>query len=555
MSRAIRGTAEYLAKTGRRGTIGLGACDLRRVPLLQRARTSARSCRRSGIPTLVLCRPANVTEDRESGPFLAAISPEAVRGAARERTTCRGPASIRSVLDEVEDSCGVRRTPRTVDRVLATCCSPTSSAQRRRRRRWATVPGESSASPTTIASAIYSSSIGDARWTRRATGSSPRSTDPRGPYGARRPSPRPSGPLGVEIRAGCHTGEVEVVGEDVAGVAVHIGARVCALAGPVGGAGLVDREGPHRRKRARLRGRGRARAEGRPRPLAPVPGGGVNVDTPRHPVREDGRRRVHRLPGRQATARSTWSGNSTTRKRRRGLGAPALGPLPRWLLGILSADPLGPARDRSSSRNVPPSDMETRVERPSRGPRRAGIRTRRCRRSPSRGSGERFVRRHRAGAGSLVRVGFPEPRSLWAPDYPWGVSDEDIERSRRVTEEHWGTDALFAVSWAQSGEVVPTRTRRAGQAVPIHRHAGRRPRDGSHLERDRHPRRASVRARARTPRATRLGRSEPDRLRRVADAARPGRPGPRRGRIPAEYIDGSRSGPHIPRRGSPCAER
>jgi class 3 adenylate cyclase len=37
-------------------------------------------------------------------------------------------------------------------------------------------------------------------------------------------------PLGLEIRAGCHTGEVELVDNDVRGLAVHIGARVAALA-------------------------------------------------------------------------------------------------------------------------------------------------------------------------------------------------------------------------------------------------------------------------------------------------------------------------------------
>ncbi len=37
--------------------------------------------------------------------------------------------------------------------------------------------------------------------------------------------------LGLEIRAGCHTGEIELVGDDVQGLAVHIGARVAALAG------------------------------------------------------------------------------------------------------------------------------------------------------------------------------------------------------------------------------------------------------------------------------------------------------------------------------------
>jgi class 3 adenylate cyclase len=38
-------------------------------------------------------------------------------------------------------------------------------------------------------------------------------------------------PLGLEVRAGCHTGEVELDGEHVRGLAVHIGARVAAMAG------------------------------------------------------------------------------------------------------------------------------------------------------------------------------------------------------------------------------------------------------------------------------------------------------------------------------------
>jgi class 3 adenylate cyclase len=37
--------------------------------------------------------------------------------------------------------------------------------------------------------------------------------------------------LEIETRAGIHTGEIEVRGDDVAGMAVHIGARVCGLAG------------------------------------------------------------------------------------------------------------------------------------------------------------------------------------------------------------------------------------------------------------------------------------------------------------------------------------
>jgi class 3 adenylate cyclase len=38
--------------------------------------------------------------------------------------------------------------------------------------------------------------------------------------------------LGIQVRAGLHTGECEVRGDDISGIAVHIGARVSALAGP-----------------------------------------------------------------------------------------------------------------------------------------------------------------------------------------------------------------------------------------------------------------------------------------------------------------------------------
>jgi pimeloyl-ACP methyl ester carboxylesterase len=39
-------------------------------------------------------------------------------------------------------------------------------------------------------------------------------------------------PLGLDVRAGLHTGECEMLGEKVSGIAVHVGARVAALARP-----------------------------------------------------------------------------------------------------------------------------------------------------------------------------------------------------------------------------------------------------------------------------------------------------------------------------------
>jgi len=67
--------------------------------------------------------------------------------------------------------------------------------------------------------------------------------------------------VGLEIRAGLHTGEVEIMGEGIGGIAVHIGARVVSLAGAgeilasstvkdlVAGSGLTfEDRGSHRLK-------------------------------------------------------------------------------------------------------------------------------------------------------------------------------------------------------------------------------------------------------------------------------------------------------------------
>jgi class 3 adenylate cyclase len=60
--------------------------------------------------------------------------------------------------------------------------------------------------------------------------------------------------LGIEVRCGVHTGECELAGEKLTGIAAHIGARVAGLAAPgevlvsqtvrdlVAGSGLVFEE-------------------------------------------------------------------------------------------------------------------------------------------------------------------------------------------------------------------------------------------------------------------------------------------------------------------------
>jgi class 3 adenylate cyclase len=69
------------------------------------------------------------------------------------------------------------------------------------------------------------------------------------------------GPLGVDLRIALHTGEVEDMGDKVGGIAIHVGARILALAGPgeilvsstlkglVEGAGLTfEEKGQHELK-------------------------------------------------------------------------------------------------------------------------------------------------------------------------------------------------------------------------------------------------------------------------------------------------------------------
>ena len=81
---------------------------------------------------------------------------------------------------------------------------------------------------------------------------------------ARRRSSAPCKPLDLDVRAGLHTGEVELADGKVAGIAVNIGARVAARADAWRGARLRHGAGPRRRLRARVRGSGTAALKGVP---------------------------------------------------------------------------------------------------------------------------------------------------------------------------------------------------------------------------------------------------------------------------------------------------
>jgi hypothetical protein len=88
-------------------------------------------------------------------------------------------------------------------------------------------------------------------------------------------------PLGLEVRAGLHTGECETIDGKVGGIAVVIGAGRSARRS-LRGARVPDGEGPGRGLRPPLRRCRRARAEGRPPPVAAPPSGGLILPQ-RHP--------------------------------------------------------------------------------------------------------------------------------------------------------------------------------------------------------------------------------------------------------------------------------
>ncbi len=122
-----------------------------------------------------------------------------------------------------------------------------------------------------------------------------------------------SGSEGVEIRAGVHTGECELIGDDVGGMAVHIGARVMAKASPgevlvsgtvkdlVVGSGIeFDDLGSHELKGVPGQWRLLAVADSRsPRPAPSLPRDSV---APNSQMRKPGDRAMLRLARRAPSA-------------------------------------------------------------------------------------------------------------------------------------------------------------------------------------------------------------------------------------------------------------
>ena len=184
------------------------------------------------VPTLVLHRTGDRGVPVEAGRYLAQHIPDAklveLPGVDHYPFVGDGDA----LLDEIEEFLTGSRRTREPDRVLATVLFT-----------------------DIVGSTEHAAELGDHRWKElleahhrlvrteleRARGKEVRIAGDGflatfdGPARAIRCACAIRGavrPLGIEIRAGLHTGEIELAETGVEGIAVHIGARIADLAGP-----------------------------------------------------------------------------------------------------------------------------------------------------------------------------------------------------------------------------------------------------------------------------------------------------------------------------------
>ncbi len=183
------------------------------------------------VPTLVIQRlesPGHI----EDGNFLASRIPDArlVQLPGKDDPPFCG--DTQALLDEVERFVTGERRPVEADRVLATVLftdivDSTSRAAELGDRRWKELIAEHhervreelrlfrGREIDTAGDGFLATFDGPARAVRCAEAIM-----------------RSLRALGIDIRAGLHTGEVELAGDGIRGIAVHIGARIGALAGP-----------------------------------------------------------------------------------------------------------------------------------------------------------------------------------------------------------------------------------------------------------------------------------------------------------------------------------
>jgi class 3 adenylate cyclase len=184
------------------------------------------------VPTLIIHRRGDRLVDVGNGRYLAANIPGAryLELPGDDHIYFAGDAD--ALLDEIEEFVTGARGTHDPDRILATVMftdivSSTEHAARLGDRRWQLLMSDHDE--------LFSNQISVYRGrTIRSTGDGVFASFD-GPARAIRCAlslVEAARRLDVEIRAGLHTGECELAGDDLAGVTVHIGARIADLAEP-----------------------------------------------------------------------------------------------------------------------------------------------------------------------------------------------------------------------------------------------------------------------------------------------------------------------------------
>ena len=184
------------------------------------------------VPTLVIHRRDDAGINVEGGRYLAEHIPGAryIELPGKDHLPWVGDNAM-EIADDIEEFLTGTRAPVTVDRVLATVLftdivGSTEKAAALGDRRWRDLLDNHHATirrnlarfrgheVKTTGDGILATFDGPARGVRCACAIADEIR-----------------PLGIEVRSGLHTGECEMTEDDVGGIAVHIGARVAALAG------------------------------------------------------------------------------------------------------------------------------------------------------------------------------------------------------------------------------------------------------------------------------------------------------------------------------------
>jgi class 3 adenylate cyclase len=182
-------------------------------------------------PTLVLHRTGDLDSKVDEGRYIAARIPGArfVELSGDDHVPWIDPDQV---VDEIEEFLTGVRPPPEVDRVLATVLftdivGSTEQAATLGDRRWRDLLTAHHAAVRRELDRFQGHEVDTAGDGFLATFDGPARA-----IRCARSVVTGAGELALEVRAGVHTGECEIVGQKVAGIAVHVGARVAAAAGP-----------------------------------------------------------------------------------------------------------------------------------------------------------------------------------------------------------------------------------------------------------------------------------------------------------------------------------